>query len=59
VTRRGKIVAKLVPTPVAGASGDPPEWPDFLGRMRKLFPKAAPRGKPTSELIYEMRRERF
>jgi prevent-host-death family protein len=58
ITRRGKIVAKLIP-----AQPKPKkklEWPDFEARMKRIFPDGAPPGKPASEIIMdELREDRF
>ena len=55
VTRRGRVVARLVP---AREQTRKVEWPDFAARMKRLFPAGSPRGKPPSELIAEDREER-
>lgn len=52
VTRRGKVVARIVPAQPARARV---EWPDFEARMRMRFPAGPPPGKPASEIIDEMR----
>jgi prevent-host-death family protein len=57
ITKRGKVVARLVPPPVAQGNGRA-EWPDFAGRMKRLFPEGPPSGTPTSEVVMELRRER-
>jgi prevent-host-death family protein len=57
ITKRGKAVARLVPTAVV-AGGMKAEWPDFSGRMKRLFPDGPPSGKPTSEVVMELREER-
>ena len=57
ITKRGKAVARLVPTAVA-AGGEKAEWPDFAGRMKRLFPNGPPPGKPTSEVVMDLREER-
>ncbi len=57
VTRRGKVVAKIVPA--REKKKKKLEWPDFEARMKRIFPDGPPPGKPASELIYEMREERF
>ena len=56
ITKRGKAVARLIPTAVARGQGS--EWPDFTGRMKRLFPDGPPTGKPTSEVVMELREER-
>jgi prevent-host-death family protein len=57
ITKRGKAVARLVPLAVAEDQGSG-EWPDFAGRMKRLFPDGPPAGKPTSEVLMELREER-
>jgi prevent-host-death family protein len=57
ITKRGKAVARLVAPAVAPVKGDG-EWPDFAGRMKRLFPEGPPPGKPTSEVVMELREER-
>jgi len=57
ITKRGKAVARLVAPAVAPGKGDG-EWPDFAGRMKRLFPDGPPPGKPTSEVVMELREER-
>jgi prevent-host-death family protein len=57
ITKRGKAVARLVPTAVAAGEAKA-EWPDFVGRMKRLFPDGPPPGKPTSEVVMELREER-
>jgi len=57
ITKRGKAVAKLVPA-AAGADGETAKWPDFAGRMNRLFPQGVPTGKPTSEVVLELREDR-
>ena len=54
IRKRGKIFATLVPPPVKKKK--PVEWPDMLGRMKKLFPKPLP-GKPLSKIVSEGRGE--
>jgi prevent-host-death family protein len=58
ITKRGKAVARLVPLAVAEDRGGG-KWPDFAGRMKRLFPEGPPPGKPTSEVLMELREERF
>ena len=58
IRKRGKVFATLSPPPARKKRTKKKlEWPDMLGRMKKLFPKPLP-GKPVSEIIYEGR-ERF
>lgn len=57
ITKRGKAVAKVVP--VMTPKKRKVEWPDFSGRMKRLFPDGPPPGKPTSEIVMEMREDRF
>ena len=54
VTRRGKVVARIVP-PAAPRKNKKPQWPDFAARMNEIFPDGPPPGKPASQLIVEMR----
>ena len=56
ITRRGRVVARLVP---ASARRGRVEWPDFEARMKRLFPDGPPSGEPASDLIRRMREERF
>ncbi len=56
ITRRGKAVARLVPT--ALPDNRKVEWPDFAGRMKRLFPAGPPLGKSTSEVVLELREDR-
>ncbi len=35
ITKRKRVIARLVPV----AHSQPPQWPDFLGRLRKVFGK--------------------
>lgn len=57
ITKRGKVVAKLVPVSTIAGSNKA-DWPDFAGRMRRLFPAGPPAGKPTSEVVLDLRQER-
>jgi prevent-host-death family protein len=57
ITKRGKAVARLIPT-AAAREREKGEWPDFTGRMKRLFPDGPPTGKPTSEVVRELREER-
>lgn len=55
ITRRGRIVARIVPArerPVGL------EWPDSAARMKRLG-RAAVRGAPASRVIREARTERI
>lgn len=54
VTRRGRLVARLVP---AREATQKPEWPDFLARSSQIWGKQA-RGRPVSRMIVEERGER-
>ena len=55
ITKRGTPVARLVPArPPEGTVG----WPDSAARMKRLGPKATA-GTPASQIIHEMRGERF
>lgn len=56
ITRRGKVVARLVP---ATRQRRRRVWPDFEARMKRIFPSGIPKGKAPSELIRAMREERF
>jgi antitoxin (DNA-binding transcriptional repressor) of toxin-antitoxin stability system len=55
ILRRNRVVARLVPP---GRNSEPPEWPDFTGRARRIWGKRA-RGKPLSRIILEDREERL
>lgn len=55
VTRRGKVVARIVP---ARASKRRVTWPDFEGRLRRMFPDGPPKGAPVSAVVDELRGER-
>jgi prevent-host-death family protein len=55
VTRRGKVVARIVP---ARPERKRMAWPDFEARMKQNFPSGPPPGEPASELIRQMREER-
>ncbi len=57
ITKRGKVVAKLVPAKDPSRDENS-EWPDFAGRMQRLFPAGPPAGKPTSEVVLELREDR-
>ncbi|MEI9937787.1 MAG: type II toxin-antitoxin system prevent-host-death family antitoxin [Pseudomonadota bacterium] len=54
VTRRGKVVACIVPPP----SRDKVRWPDSMARMKRLFPDGAAAGTPPSLLVRADRDER-
>ncbi len=54
ITRRNRVVAKLVPASVPPESI---EWPDFLKRAMSIA--AHPGGKAASEIVIDNRRERF
>lgn len=56
VTRRGKVVARIVPVRPKRVRV---AWPDFEARMKLRFPSGPPPGTPGSELIEESRKERF
>ncbi len=56
VTRRGRLVARIVP---ARAERKAVRWPDFEGRLRRLFPGGPPPGPSPSEIIRRQREERF
>ncbi|OYU98808.1 MAG: prevent-host-death protein [Verrucomicrobiales bacterium VVV1] len=54
ITRRGLPVARiLAATPVKKAKK--PIWPDAMARLNERFPGGPPKGKPTSEVVAEMR----
>ena len=55
VTKRGQVVARIVPARSAKA---PATWPDSAARMKRLAAGAA-LGTPASRIIREMREERF
>jgi prevent-host-death family protein len=48
VTRRGKVVARIVP---AAATGGSARWPDSMARMKRIFPDGVPRGPSPSALV--------
>jgi prevent-host-death family protein len=52
ITKRGRVVAKLVP---AEARRGQLMWPDFEARMKRMFPKGSPSGKRLSEIVSEGR----
>lgn len=58
VTRRGEVVAHIIPTPHKRNSAKPPQWPDFMARLEKIFPDGVPPGKLASEIVDEGRGER-
>jgi antitoxin (DNA-binding transcriptional repressor) of toxin-antitoxin stability system len=55
ITFHGKKFATLTPT-VAPRKA-PLQWPDFEGRLKRLFPKGV-KGQPASEIILESRQDR-
>jgi antitoxin (DNA-binding transcriptional repressor) of toxin-antitoxin stability system len=55
ITLRGKKFATMAPA--VPAQTPPAHWPDFEGRLRRLFPKGV-KGKPASEIISESRGDR-
>ena len=55
LTKRGRVVAKIVPARVARRRAT---WPDFEARMKRLFPAGPPPGAPASLLIRDMRDEK-
>jgi prevent-host-death family protein len=54
VTKRGRVVARIVP---ARRGPERVEWPDSAARMKRMG-KQATRGTPASRLIRETRGER-
>jgi len=56
ITRRGKVVARLVPPPRPVEQSL--RWPDSLARMQRIFPAGPPTGTPASAIIDEQREER-
>ena len=56
IRKRGKHFATLTPPASRKTKNKKLEWPDMMGRMKKLFPKPVP-GKPCSEIISEGRGE--
>ena len=54
VTRRGKVVACLVPPPPRTNV----RWPDSMARMKRLFPEGTVAGTPLSLLVRADRDER-
>jgi antitoxin (DNA-binding transcriptional repressor) of toxin-antitoxin stability system len=57
VTKRGKVVARIVPATRAAERGRL-RWPDSAGRMKELMSGATVTGSPPSEIIRELRGER-
>jgi len=55
VTRRGQVVARIVPAPSTKA---PVVWPDSAARMKRLA-AGVRLGTPASRIIRAMREERF
>jgi len=53
ITRRNRVVARLVPAAPRPAGG----LPDFVARARAIWGRR-PGGKPTSEIVIEARAER-
>ena len=45
ITKRKRVIARLLPVPPAA----PPSWPDFLARLKKIYPK--PMKRSGAELI--------
>ena len=56
VTRRGKVVARILPPKVARRKKL--AWPDFTARLARLFPDGPPRGKAASRVLLDDRDER-
>ena len=54
ITRRNRIVAKLVPSSLQERKT---EWPDFTARIQSIW-GSAPSGKPASRIIIDERDER-
>ena len=54
ITRRNKVVAKLIPSPSYPKSID---WPDFLKRSKSII--GISKGKTPGEIIINDRKERF
>ena len=57
ITRRGKVVARLIPPEKPAAPTV--RWPDSMSRMRRIFPEGPPAGTPASSLIEQQREERL
>jgi antitoxin (DNA-binding transcriptional repressor) of toxin-antitoxin stability system len=55
ITLRGKKFATM--SPAVSAAKSPAHWPDFEGRLKRLFPEGV-KGKPASEIIMESRGDR-
>ncbi len=54
VTRRGRLVAKIVPAPKV----HPKKWPNFMARLKETFPGKAT--KDSSQAFWDkMRKDRF
>ncbi len=56
VTRRGKVVARIVPSL---PSRKPLAWPDSAARLKRLAADGATGGTPPSKIIEEGRQERL
>ena len=56
ITKRGKVVARLVP---ANQAPENLEWPDSAARMKRLSGRSKIKGQPASAIIDELRRERI
>jgi len=55
ITKRGKAVARLVPLAVAEGPGAG-EWPDFAGRMKRLFRRARRPASPPAKWLWNCAR---
>jgi len=53
VTRRGRVVARIVPVPAPTKKRL--KWPDFGARLRMRYPDGPPPGEPASSIIDEQR----
>lgn len=54
ITRRGRPVARITAA-LPAKRARKPVWPDAMARLAERFPGGAPKGKPASELVVEMR----
>jgi prevent-host-death family protein len=56
VTKRGKVIARIVPGAPSKAAA---AWPDSLARMRRLGLRGRMRGPSPSALLRALRQERL
>lgn len=55
ITKRNRVIARLAPARQRGTAR--PEWPDFLGRMRKIYGKR--KLKPSGAELIARDRDRY